>query len=857
VSAPVVTVLTSQPAHSTLRALVDVGAQKGVTIRCAPRVDAASALVFQWSYARPIALAAVRQFCAHHRIEHLNAEPLGKWEQLVRLADAGIPIPESRRAPTLPAAREAAALLGYPVVIKPNWGLKSLGVELVADEAALEAAWTPSHRIVQSYLPEGGRCARILVIGERALSAITRVANDGFHATYDHGRRGTLEPYPLLAEREALAVAACRAVGVEVAGVDLVETGRGPCVLEVNHVRVEFGDRELHGPHAVASVAAWLAERARLRTPPSPAPPRASRVRIVTRHPADPALPHLMQACRNEGLVPEVAATVDPAADATWFWRVSPAQHQLGMARVRALAMPLVNGHAEMPSRDRALLFRAGVPVPRSRVAQGLGEALDVARELGYPLVVRGGVARRGVTVRDAAALTAAWPADEQARRTLELQRYATAPRVRIWVAAERAFFARRTARGRTRPTPLRLAPCEVAIAACRLLGVDAGFVDVVIVDGQPAVQRVVARSRWIGRLSATSRGVALTALAGALRERLVAPPQPARRPPAARRLTVLLARDFDDLGSGQRIGNIQELARELARRGHRMLSLEGRFDRALVEGADLVLQDPVHAFGVGTRSDELDRLLCQHAAERCHLLRHQREGTIDKRAMHAVAVALGVRTPAIYDRAEVTKAELPLVAKPRRGSLGIGVRRVTTLRQLERLPSRGILLQQLVDANAESVVSIRVVTVVDRVVAAALFHNAGSICSNLAQGGRAIPLTGPGRQLHLTVAEQALLERVGIDPHRRELPAGVAQMAGTIGRHHARRGVQMIGQDFVVDGAQLWYFLELNLGFGTAVFNATDGEGFPSSGRGLAHAGRVLADAIEERFARGGASER
>jgi hypothetical protein len=75
--------------------------------------------------------------------------------------------------------------------------------------------------------------------------------------------------------------------------------------------------------------------------------------------------------------------------------------------------------------------------------------------------------------------------------------------------------------------------------------------------------------------------------------------------------------------------------------------------------------------------------------------------------------------------------------------------------------------------------------------------------------------------------------------------------MASIIGLHHAKNGAQMLGQDFIVDADQRWYFLEVNMGFGTAIFNATDGEGFPHNGRGLRHAGRVLADAIETRFAR------
>ena len=186
-------------------------------------------------------------------------------------------------------------------MIKPDWGLKSLGVELVEDEPALERLWTASHRVVQTYIPEAARCTRILVIGGRAVFAVTRVARDGFHATYDHGRLGTLEPYPLLREREALAQAACRAVGVEVAGVDLVETAQGPCILEVNHICVEFGDRDLHGPEAVLQLSMWLAERARRRIPVVRPNPRIPRLRIVTDATNNPVVSRIRDVCDEAG----------------------------------------------------------------------------------------------------------------------------------------------------------------------------------------------------------------------------------------------------------------------------------------------------------------------------------------------------------------------------------------------------------------------------------------------------------------------------------------------------------------------------------------------------------------------------
>lgn len=853
---PVITVLTTRPAHPMLRALTEAASRHEVLIRAGTRVDTGSSLVFAWNYPRPAALATVRAFCEHRRIGHVNAEPVGKWDQLVRLSDADIPIPNSRRAGTLEDARGAAALVGYPVIIKPDWGLRSQGVELVPDEAALELAWTRRHRVVQSYLAEGGRCTRVLVLGNRVVSAMTRVALDGVHATYDHGRRGTLEPYRISPECEALAVAACEAVGVEVGGVDIVDTADGPCVLEVNHVRVDFGDRDLHGPDAVSCLAAWLAERAHAGGQHAELRDRPRRVRIVTRIPGHPKVESIRAACAARGLAVDVAAAIDPTADATWFWDVSPAGRRRAIAQAAALPGLIVDGNGRNAWANRVRLFRAGISVPRSRSARTVEAALRVAGELGYPVTVYLAGSRRARQVAGPDGLRDAWRSRQASRCVIEPAHYAAAPRTRIWVGGDRAFRAMRQSRGRWSRVPLRQAPCELAIAACRVLNIDLGIVDVASVDGGDTVLRAVADGAWITGLTEAAARSALTGIASALGDRLDSPPRPLRRRSASPRLTVVVARDYDAPGSGHRIGNIRALYRELVLRGHRVVSLDGRTDGGLLDDADVILQDPLHTFGLGRRGDELDRYLYDHAAARCHLLRHMRVGAIDKRAMHLLAVELGIPAPAIYRMAEVTAEVLPIVAKPRSSSLGVGVRLIGTMEELRALRSPRLILQQYIDSGTSRAVSLRAVTVVDRVVAAAVFHNGRSVCSNLAQGGNAIPLTGPGRGLHLTRTEQALLERIGIDPSARGVPAAVVEMAGAIGRHHARNGAQMTGQDFVVDEDGRWYFLEANMGFGTAVFNATDGAGYPSNGRGLAHAGRVLADAIEAQFTRAGRSQ-
>ena len=125
-----------------------------------------------------------------------------------RLAAAEVPVPLSRRVRTVTEADDAALTIGYPVVLKPLAGLKSHGVVVVRDEEALARAWEPMHRLVQQYLPAGGRCARLLVVGDRVVHAVTRVARDGVHTwryAYDHQRRrASLEPFGDLTPRSGV-----------------------------------------------------------------------------------------------------------------------------------------------------------------------------------------------------------------------------------------------------------------------------------------------------------------------------------------------------------------------------------------------------------------------------------------------------------------------------------------------------------------------------------------------------------------------------------------------------------------------------------------------------------------------------
>lgn len=171
------------------------------------------------------------------------------------------------------------------------------------------------------------------------------------------------------------------------------------------------------------------------------------------------------------------------------------------------------------------------------------------------------------------------------------------------------------------------------------------------------------------------------------------------------------------------------------------------------------------------------------------------------------------------------------------------------TLEELHLVARPGQVVQPRIDSGLDYAVSIRVITVRGRVCAAGVFFRRDALRSNLSRGANAIALTGHGRRLRLSSEERWVLERIGIDPDVRAIPEEVRRMAARVGRHHARRGVQMIGQDYIVDARGRWWFVEVNLWFGIRLFAVTDGCGMPERGV-MAAAGHALARTLEKVWA-------
>ncbi len=128
---------------------------------------------------------------------------------------------------------------GTPLVIKLLEGTQGLGVVLAendnAAESVLEAFNGLQARVIaQEFIKEAkGADIRIFIVDGVVVGAMKRQAKEGEFRSNLH-RGGTAELIKLSIDEENAALKAARIMGLGIAGVDLLQSDRGPLVLEVN-----------------------------------------------------------------------------------------------------------------------------------------------------------------------------------------------------------------------------------------------------------------------------------------------------------------------------------------------------------------------------------------------------------------------------------------------------------------------------------------------------------------------------------------------------------------------------------------------------------------------------------------------
>ncbi|KLV06582.1 ribosomal protein S6 modification protein [Photobacterium aquae] len=128
---------------------------------------------------------------------------------------------------------------GAPLVIKLLEGTQGIGVVLAETQKAAESVieafmGLKANIMVQEFIEEaGGADIRCFVIGDKVIAAMKRQGAEGEFRSNLH-RGGSASLIRISPEERKTAVAAAKAMGLSVAGVDLLRSNRGPLVMEVN-----------------------------------------------------------------------------------------------------------------------------------------------------------------------------------------------------------------------------------------------------------------------------------------------------------------------------------------------------------------------------------------------------------------------------------------------------------------------------------------------------------------------------------------------------------------------------------------------------------------------------------------------
>lgn len=156
------------------------------------------------------------------------------------MAKAGVGIPKTVFARETADFEEVVEIIGGPpVIIKVARGTHGNGVVLAetrkAAKAVMQAFFVEGvNFLVQEYVEESaGTDIRALVVGGRVVASIKRQSlDDDFRSNTHQGGVGIA--VKLTEDEERTAIKAAKSMGLQICGVDMMRSERGPLVLEVN-----------------------------------------------------------------------------------------------------------------------------------------------------------------------------------------------------------------------------------------------------------------------------------------------------------------------------------------------------------------------------------------------------------------------------------------------------------------------------------------------------------------------------------------------------------------------------------------------------------------------------------------------
>jgi ribosomal protein S6--L-glutamate ligase len=188
--------------------------------------------------------AVIRQFEMMGVFTTLKSVALTRSRDKLRsiqiLAKSNVGIPKSAFAKSTHDTKNLVKSVGgTPVIIKLLEGTQGLGVVLAetkkAAESVIEAFYSlDANMLVQEFIKEAnGTDIRAFVVNNKVVGAMERKGVEGeFRSNLHRGGKSMAKRLTLKERKTALNAA--KAMGLSVAGVDMLPSAKGPLVLEVN-----------------------------------------------------------------------------------------------------------------------------------------------------------------------------------------------------------------------------------------------------------------------------------------------------------------------------------------------------------------------------------------------------------------------------------------------------------------------------------------------------------------------------------------------------------------------------------------------------------------------------------------------
>jgi len=188
--------------------------------------------------------AVIRQFEAMGVYSTMGSEPLlrarDKLSCLQILSAQNIGVPKTAVSNNYYSTEELMEELGgFPLIIKLINGTHGIGVILAENkknaQSILEAFYKGKQKVMlQEFIKEAdGADVRVFIVDDEIVGVMERRAAPGEFRSNLH-RGGTSKVIEISEHESLIAVKAAKAMGLKIAGVDMLRSSRGPLILEVN-----------------------------------------------------------------------------------------------------------------------------------------------------------------------------------------------------------------------------------------------------------------------------------------------------------------------------------------------------------------------------------------------------------------------------------------------------------------------------------------------------------------------------------------------------------------------------------------------------------------------------------------------